>query len=201
MLYLDLFLYDEMIRARHGDLVCGVDEAGRGPLAGPVACAAVILPQGVKIEALTDSKKMTEKQRDKVFEEITEVAVSFSVILVDNEEIDRINILQATMQGMKRAVYDLNISPDYVLIDGNRVPNTLECAESVIKGDGISASIAAASVVAKVTRDRFMLMMDEVYPEYRFAQHKGYPTKLHYEMIDIYGVTPIHRRSFLKGRV
>ncbi len=201
MVHTDLFSYDQEVRNSKGNYLCGVDEAGRGPLAGPVACAAVVLPPFCIIEGLNDSKKMTDKMRQTTFDIIRKIAISYSVILIDNDEIDKINILNATMKGMAEAVESLSISPNHVLIDGNRVPKSLPGAEPVIKGDSISASIAAASVLAKVTRDRYMLEMDRIYPNYCFAQHKGYPTKLHYELIDRYGITKIHRKSFLKGRI
>lgn len=201
MLHLDLFTYDQELRQIRGDFICGVDEAGRGPLAGPVACAAVVMPPFTVIEGLTDSKRMTDRQRQRVFEIINKMAVSCTVVLIDNEEIDRLNILNATLKGMRQAVESLNIKPDYTIVDGNKVPAGIADAEAVVKGDGISGCIAAASVVAKVVRDRFMLKMDKQYPEYHFAQHKGYPTKLHYEMIEKHGITPIHRKTFLKGRV
>lgn len=178
--------------------VCGVDEAGRGPLAGPVYAAAVILPVGAQIPGLNDSKKLSEKKREELFDIITNTAVSFSVGIADEKEIDEINILNATFLAMKRAINGLEICPDYAIIDGNRAPNTGIAEETVIKGDGKVMSVAAASIIAKVSRDRFMLKTAEQYPEYQFEKHKGYGTKLHYEMIEKYGISPIHRRSFLK---
>lgn len=178
--------------------VCGVDEAGRGPLAGPVYAAAVILPVGAQITGLNDSKKLSEKKREELFDIITNTAVSFSIGIADEKEIDEINILNATFLAMKRAINGLEICPDYAIIDGNRAPHSNIAEETVVKGDGKVMSVAAASIIAKVSRDRFMLKMAEQYPEYQFEKHKGYGTKLHYEMIEKYGVSPIHRRSFLK---
>lgn len=178
--------------------VCGVDEAGRGPLAGPVYAAAVILPVGTEIAGLNDSKKLSEKKREELFDIINDVAISISVGTASEKEIDEINILNATFLAMKRAVEGLEISPDYAIIDGNRVPNLEIPTETVVKGDGKVMSVAAASIIAKVSRDRFMLKMAEQYPEYQFEKHKGYGTRLHYEMIEKYGVSPIHRSSFLK---
>ena len=179
--------------------ICGVDEAGRGPLCGPVVAAAVILPQGLYIEGLNDSKKLSEKKRDLLFDEIIEHALAYSIQSVDHKTIDEINILEATMLAMKTAVENLSIIPERVFIDGNRVPKNMEIpTEFVIKGDATSASIAAASILAKVSRDRFMLEMDKKYPEYCFAKHKGYGTKLHYEKIREFGPSEIHRLTFLK---
>lgn len=178
--------------------VCGIDEAGRGPLAGPVYAAAVILPIGAEIDGLNDSKKLSEKKREELFDIINEVAISVSVGIATEKEIDEINILQATFLAMKRAIEGLEIPADYAIIDGNRAPELEIPSETVIKGDGKVMSVAAASIIAKVSRDRFMLKMAEEYPEYQFDKHKGYGTRLHYEMIEKYGVSPIHRRSFLK---
>lgn len=178
--------------------ICGVDEAGRGPLAGPVFAAAVILPEDYEIEGINDSKKLSEKKRDKLYDEIIEHALAYSVQSCDNKIIDEINILAATMLAMKRAVESLEIKPDIVYVDGNRLPDLEVPAEYVIKGDATSASIAAASILAKVSRDRFMYEMDKKYPEYCFEQHKGYPTKLHYEKIREFGPCEIHRLTFLK---
>lgn len=179
-------------------IVCGVDEAGRGPLAGPVYAAAVILPTGLQIPGLNDSKKLSEKKREELFDIITQKAISYSIGIATEREIDEINILNATFLAMKRAVDGLEICPDYAMIDGNREPHTGIFEETVVKGDGKVMSVAAASILAKVSRDRFMLEMAEKYPQYQFEKHKGYGTKLHYEMISQYGVSPIHRRSFLK---
>lgn len=178
--------------------VCGVDEAGRGPLAGPVYAAAVILPVGTEIACLNDSKKLSEKKREELFDTINDIAISVSVGTASEKEIDEINILNATFLAMKRAVEGLEISPDYAIIDGNRAPNLEIPTETVVKGDGKVMSVAAASIIAKVSRDRFMLKMAEQYPEYQFEKHKGYGTRIHYEMIEKYGVSSIHRRSFLK---
>lgn len=178
--------------------VCGVDEAGRGPLAGPVCAAAVILPQGLVIEGLNDSKKLSEKKREMLYDKVTENALAWSVAFASEAEIDEINILQATFLAMKRAVKGLNVKADYALIDGNRMPPLDINGETVIKGDSLSMSIAAASIIAKVTRDRLMLEIDKEYPQYLFSQHKGYGTALHYEMLEKHGISPVHRRSFLK---
>lgn len=178
--------------------ICGVDEAGRGPLAGPVYAAAVILPQGIVIEGLNDSKKLSEKKRELLYDKVIESAVAWSVGVATEQEIDEVNILQATYLAMKRAVEGLSVKADFALIDGNRMPPLDIAGETVIKGDSLSMSIAAASIIAKVTRDRFMLELDEKYPEYLFAKHKGYGTALHYEMIEKHGISPVHRRSFLK---
>ena len=193
----------EFEHAKREDLgikyICGVDEAGRGPLAGPVFAAAVILPEDYEIEGLNDSKKLSEKKRDALFAEIIEHAVAYSIQSVDHKTIDEINILEATMLAMKTSVENLSTKPDAVYIDGNRVPKNMDIpTEFVIKGDATSASIAAASILAKVSRDRFMLEMDKKYPEYCFAKHKGYGTKLHYEKIREFGPSDIHRLTFLK---
>ena len=195
-----LYEFDFRYR-REYDSVCGVDEAGRGPLAGPVCCAACVLPEGLRIDGLDDSKKLSEKKREALFEEIKSSALAYSVVFIDNDEIDRLNILAATMKGMAMAVEQLPQTPGIVLIDGNRVPENLANALPVVKGDASSASIAAASVLAKVSRDRLMLHYAEIYPEYGFQRHKGYPTRQHYEAIDSFGILPIHRKSFLKGRI
>ena len=178
--------------------VCGVDEAGRGPLAGPVYAAAVILPQGLVIDGLNDSKKLSEKKRELLYDKVTESALAWSVGVATEQEIDEINILQATFLAMRRAVDGLALKADYALVDGNRMPELSINGETVIKGDSLSMSIAAASIIAKVSRDRFMLEIDEKYPEYQFSKHKGYGTKQHTDAILKYGVTPIHRPSFLK---
>ena len=190
--------YENLYRSRGFAAVCGVDEAGRGPLAGPVFAAAVILPDGLENIGLNDSKKLTEKKRDALFDIITEKAVAWCVASADEKEIDELNILNATFLAMKRAVDGLAVRPDLALIDGNRRPGTGIREETIVKGDAKSISIAAASILAKVSRDRYMLELDKKYPEYCFAKHKGYPTALHYEMIKKYGVSPVHRLSFLK---
>lgn len=179
--------------------VCGVDEAGRGPLAGPVFAAAVILPEGLIIEGVNDSKKLSEKKREALFDVICEKALAYSVSAVDEATIDEINILQATYQAMTDAVNELDIKPDVVLIDGNRTPPQLEVrSRCIVKGDALSMSIACASILAKVSRDRFMLKIAEMYPEYSFEKHKGYGTALHVEKIKEFGASPVHRKSFLK---
>ena len=179
--------------------VCGIDEAGRGPLAGPVCAAAVILPDGAVIEGLNDSKKLSEKKRDSLYDTVTETAISWSVAFADVEEIEKYNILEATFIAMKRAMDGLKVKPDYALIDGNRAPHGL-CVpcKTVIKGDSLSCSIAAASIIAKVTRDRLMLRYAEEYPLYGFEKHKGYGTAAHYSAVDKYGLCPIHRPSFFR---
>ena len=180
-------------------VICGVDEAGRGPLCGPVSVAACILNPDDPIEGLNDSKKLSEKKREALYEQIVSRALAWKVILVGPEIIDRDNILQATMGGMRQAVEELDITPNYVVVDGNRCPTGLSMpCEAMVKGDARSASISAASILAKVTRDRYMCELDKQFPQYKLAQHKGYPTKLHYELIAQYGIQPFYRRSFLK---
>ncbi|MBE6932382.1 MAG: ribonuclease HII [Ruminococcaceae bacterium] len=179
-------------------LICGVDEAGRGPLAGPVYAAAVILPRGLVIEGLNDSKKLTEKRREALFDEIKEKAIAYGIGCADEKEVDEINILQATFLAMRRAIAQLSTQPDLALIDGNRDSDFGVPSRTVIKGDSLSANIAAASVLAKVTRDRVMKEYDEQYPLYGFAVHKGYGTKRHYEALREHGPCPIHRMTFLK---
>ncbi|MZL69452.1 ribonuclease HII [Bittarella massiliensis] len=192
-----MLAFDRDLRQRFGTL-CGVDEAGRGPLAGPVCAAAVVLPEGYLPEGLNDSKKLTEKRRELLFDEIRENAVAYSVQLVDNEIIDDINILNATMQAMAQAIAGLGVPVELALIDGNRCPPANLPCQAVVQGDARSASIAAASILAKVTRDRLMLEYDQLFPGYGFARHKGYPTKAHYQALTELGVTPIHRLTFLK---
>lgn len=180
--------------------VCGVDEAGRGPLAGPVCAAAVILPADCEIEGLNDSKKLSEKKREALYDVIIEKAVSYSIAFGTLEEIEEYNILEATYIAMNRAIEGLTVNPDHALIDGNRVPKGIKVpCDTVVKGDSKSYSIAAASILAKVTRDRLLLEYDKLYPEYNFKKHKGYGTKEHYEAINKYGVCKIHRLSFLKN--
>ena len=178
--------------------ICGIDEAGRGPLAGPVCAAAVILLEGLEIPGLNDSKKLTDKKRRELFPIIEEQALAYGIGWASQEEIDDINILQATFLAMSRAVEQLNIRPDLALVDGNRAPTLDLPVETVVKGDSLSASIAAASVLAKVSRDDVMLRMAEEYPGYGFEVHKGYGTKAHYEALRTFGPSPIHRRTFLK---
>lgn len=194
----DLYEMENALRQQGLSLICGIDEAGRGPLVGPVCAAAVILPPGLCIDGLNDSKKLTEKKREVLYDIITAQAVSWAVGLATPQEIDMFNILQATYLAMRRAVNGLACAPDYVLVDGNGDPRLLLPTQTVVKGDGRAACIAAASVLAKVTRDRLLTALGGQYPEYGFEQHKGYPTKAHYEAIAKYGVTPEHRRSFLK---
>ena len=180
--------------------VCGVDEAGRGPLAGPVCAAAVILPLDCNIEGLNDSKKLSEKKREALYDVIIEKALAYSIAYGTLEEIEEYNILEATYIAMNRAIDGLKIKPDHALIDGNRVPKGIKVpCDTVVKGDAKSFSIAAASILAKVTRDRLLLEYDALYPEYNFKKHKGYGTKEHYEAISKYGVCKIHRLSFLKN--
>lgn len=180
-------------------VICGIDEAGRGPLAGPVCAAAVILRPDTEIEGLNDSKKLTEKKRELLFPIIKEKAAAYSIGFASEQEIDEINILNATFLAMKRAAEQLSVQPDLFLVDGNQKPRIGAVPEvTVVKGDAKSMSIAAASVLAKVSRDHYMLEMAEKYPQYDFEKHKGYGTKLHYEKIAEYGISPIHRRTFLK---
>lgn len=186
-------LYDEGY-----ETICGVDEAGRGPLAGPVCAAAVILPRDLELLGLNDSKKLTAKKRDELFDVIKEKAVAYAIALVDEKTIDEINILQATLSAMGQAIANLPVKPDLALIDGNREKDFGLPVKTVVKGDSLSANIAAASILAKVTRDRLMEELDETYPQYGFAVHKGYGTKRHYEALREYGPCPIHRMTFLK---
>ena len=194
----ELWTLENEIYAEGFSLICGVDEAGRGPLAGPVCAAAVILPRGLEIDGLDDSKKLSEKKREKLFDDIVNAAVSYGIAFAGVEEIEEHNILGATFMAMNRAIEQLSPKPELALIDGNR--NKGICIESrcVVKGDSKCVDIVAASILAKVTRDRYMLEMAEKYPQYRFEQHKGYGTKLHYEMLREYGPSPIHRRDFLR---
>lgn len=178
--------------------ICGVDEAGRGPLAGPVCAAAVILPQGLELEGLNDSKKLSEKKREKLYDEITAQALSYGIAFASVEEIEKYNILEATFLAMNRAIAQLSPRPALALIDGNRDKGICVSARCIIGGDGKCADIAAASILAKVTRDRYMLQMAERYPRYGFEKHKGYGTAAHYAAIRAYGPSPIHRMSFLR---
>ncbi len=180
------------------ELICGVDEAGRGPLAGPVCAAAVILPRGIDIEGLNDSKKLTEKKREKLFDTICSEALSYGIAFASVDEIEQINILNAAMLAMNRAIDKLSVKPALALIDGNRDSAIRMPSRCVVKGDAKCADIAAASILAKVSRDRYMLQMAERYPEYHFEKHKGYGTKLHYEALREYGPCEIHRPSFLR---
>lgn len=193
----DYHLEQELISSGYLS-ICGVDEAGRGPLSGPVVAAACILPIGLEIPMLNDSKKLTPKRRDLLFDEIREKAVAYSIAMASPEEIDSINILNATMLAMRRAIEGLSIPADFALIDGNCAREIPVPCKTVVSGDAISASISAASILAKVTRDRLCLEDDVHYPEYGFAKHKGYGTKLHMDALRKLGPCPIHRRSFLK---
>ncbi len=197
----DLWIYEQQYTENGSLTVAGVDEAGRGPLAGPVYAAAVILPFGTDIEGLNDSKKLSEAKREKLFDIITDKAVAYGIASASEKEIDGINILEATFLAMNRALKQIEGSFDLALIDGNRNKGIEYPSATVIKGDSLCADIAAASILAKVSRDRFMYAMAEKYPQYGFEKHKGYGTKLHYENIAKYGVCPIHRLTFLKGIV
>ena len=200
---MDLWQYEREAREAGYRAVCGCDEAGAGPLAGPVYAAAVILPFGEEIPGLNDSKKLTEKRREALFPVVKERALAWSVASVTAEEIDRTDILSARMKAMQLAIDGLSISADFALIDGNRDKGKSAaiktCHRCIVKGDSLSASIAAASILAKVSRDHYMLEMARQYPEYCFDKHKGYGTKLHYELLRTYGPSPIHRRTFLKN--
>lgn len=196
---MDWLLYENEARSEGYNIICGVDEAGRGPLAGPVYAAAVILPEGHIVEGVNDSKKLSKKKRDMLYDKIINECVCFSIGTACEKEIDEINILQATFLAMKRAVEGLEIVPQLALVDGNRDPLLSSSdVKTIVKGDAKSASIACASILAKVSRDRYMLKMAEKYPQYQFEKHKGYGTKLHYEMIEKYGICDIHRKTFLK---
>ena len=194
----DMWEIENELYDRGYTLVCGVDEAGRGPLAGPVCAAAVILPKNIAIPGLNDSKKLSDKRRRELFPVIKETAIAYAVVFVDEKTIDEINILQATFRAMEQAVSGLAVRPDYVLIDGNKLPDIDVPAKAVVHGDSLSASIAAASVLAKVTRDDLMLDVAKDYPQYGFEIHKGYGTKAHCAAILEYGPCPIHRTTFLK---
>ena len=193
------FEIENSIKQKGYKLICGVDEAGRGPLAGPVCAAAVILPENAEIDGLNDSKKLSEKKREMLFDIICEKAISYSIAFGSVEEIEELNILEATFLAMNRSIENLRVKADFALIDGNRVPKGIKIpCETVVKGDAKSQSIAAASILAKVTRDRLLLEYDKQYPEYNFKKHKGYGTKEHTDLILKHGVCPIHRKSFLK---
>lgn len=194
----DLFQYDRELGVEH---LCGVDEAGRGPLAGDVYAAAVILKPGTVIEGLNDSKKLSEKKREQLFDEIIEKAEAYCVATASVQEIDELNILQATFLAMRRAVEGLSVEPKLVLVDGNRNPELPVHSRFVVKGDATSACIAAASILAKVSRDRYMKKLSEEYPQYAFEKHKGYGSQLHYQMLDEHGISPVHRLTFLKKYV
>ena len=195
----DLLLYEKDLLSKGYKIICGVDEAGRGPLAGPVFAAAVILPPDLTIDGIDDSKKLSEKKRVVLFEEIKKSAIAYNIAFSTEKEIDEINILNATLLAMKRAVAGLSLQPDIALIDGNKSPNLSMTTQTIIKGDSLSASIAAASILAKVARDNLMKSLSKKYPQYAFEKHKGYGTKLHIESIKKYGPCEIHRKSFLKN--
>ena len=198
MSQLDLWKIEDAYFAEGIKLICGVDEAGRGPLAGPVCAAAVILPPYIDLPGLNDSKKLTDKRRRELYPLIKEAAVAYGIGFASQEEIDDINILQATYLAMERAIAQLKVSPEQLLIDGNRAKDFGIPAQTVVKGDSLSASIAAASVLAKVCRDDWMLQAAKEYPQYGFEVHKGYGTKAHYEALTAFGASPIHRNTFLK---
>ncbi len=192
--------FDAAYRESGAGLFCGVDEAGRGPLAGPVYAAAVILPPQPEIAGLNDSKKISEKKREALFPVICETALSYAIGTASVEEIDELNILQATFLAMRRAVEGLSVTPAFALIDGNRTPAGIAIpCQTVVKGDALSASIAAASILAKVSRDHYLMELDKQYPEYGFAEHKGYGTPAHYAALRTYGMAPVHRKTFLHG--
>ena len=195
---IDWLLYENEALSKGYHIVCGVDEAGRGPLAGPVYAAAVILPKGYVIEGVNDSKKLTEKKREVLFDKIIAECEDYCIATASEQEIDDINILNATFLAMRRAVEGLKVKPDLALIDGNKEPGLDIDQQTIVKGDAKSATIAAASILAKVARDRYMLEMADKYPQYQFEKHKGYGTKLHYEALDEFGPSEIHRMTFLK---
>lgn len=195
---MDWLFYENKYISQGKNLICGVDEAGRGPLAGPVCAAAVIMPEGLIIEGVNDSKKLTAKKREKLFEIIKNEAICYSVAFASASEIDEINILNATHLAMTRAVEGLEKVPEVVLVDGNSLPKWYYNSEAIIKGDAVCHSIACASILAKVSRDRLMLLEAEKYPQYSFEKHKGYGTKVHVQAIKEYGPCPIHRKTFLK---
>ena len=194
----DLWALENGIYASGVNILCGVDEAGRGPLAGPVCAAAVILPRGLEIPGLNDSKKLSEKRREALYDVIISSAMAYGIAFADVEEIERLNILHATFLAMNRAIAQLSVRPELALIDGNRASDIEVPSRCIVKGDSRCADIAAASILAKVTRDRYMIKMAEQYPQYGFEQHKGYGTKQHYAALREYGATPIHRMSFLR---
>lgn len=189
----------EKAKQRKDTVFCGIDEAGRGPLCGPVSAAAVILPFGCNIEGLNDSKKLSEKKREALYDIIVKEAAAYAVAFSTPAEIDKYNILNATYLAMKRAVEKLSLKPDFIFVDGNRAPDFGIETETIVKGDAKSANIAAASILAKVTRDRYMKELAEKYPEYMLEKHKGYPTKEHYKILQTYGVKDFYRMSFLKN--
>lgn len=192
------YTYEKSAAENGYTVIAGTDEAGRGPLAGPVCAAAVILPQGLVIEGLNDSKKISEKKREKLYDVILEKAISYGIAFASHEEIDEINILNASQLAMRRAIAMLDPAPDLVLVDGNIARDFPMDTMPIVKGDALSMSIAAASILAKVTRDRYCEEMDRLYPDYHFAQHKGYPTKEHMDLVRTLGPCPLHRKTFLK---
>jgi ribonuclease HII len=193
------FTYENEAYSKGFTCVCGIDEAGRGPLAGPVYAAAVILPYDYSHDILNDSKKLSEKNRERVFEDIVSDAVAYCIATASEREIDELNILNATLLAMRRAVSGLSIKPDFVYVDGDRLPKTGITERAIVKGDSKCMSIAAASVLAKVGRDRYMRELAKKHPQYHFEEHKGYGTALHYQMIEKYGTSPVHRKTFLKN--
>lgn len=195
---IDMWEFEHKYASDGYRFICGVDEAGRGPLAGPVCAAAVILPMDIDIPGLNDSKKLTDKKRRELFPIICEKAIAYGIAFADHEEIDKINILQATYLAMERAISKLEIKPDMALIDGNRAKDFGLPSQTIVGGDAKSASIAAASILAKVTRDDLMVKIADLYPSYGFEVHKGYGTKAHYAALSEYGPSPIHRITFLK---
>lgn len=195
---IDMFFYENLQKQQGFQMICGVDEAGRGPLAGPVCAAAVILPEDVNVPGLNDSKKLPDKRRREMFPLIKEQAVAYCVAFSTEQEIDEINILQATFLAMQRAIDGLQVKADFALIDGNREKDFGLPVKTIVGGDGLSASIAAASILAKVTRDDYMLELAEKYPQYGFDVHKGYGTKAHYEALAQFGPSEVHRMTFLK---
>ena len=198
---MSLYDFEHEKHAQGYKYICGVDEAGRGPLCGPVCCAAVVLAPDFICEEINDSKKLSEKKRDKLVDLILENCGSYAVVMVSPREIDDVNILNASLNGMKRAVENLSVVPDLAIVDGNKVPKDMKCkTECLVKGDAKSMSIAAASILAKVSRDRYMIRLDKEFPQYQLAKHKGYPTKLHYDLISEYGIQPFYRKSFFKNR-
>ncbi len=192
----DMLEYEKKLWDAGYEFVAGVDEAGRGPLAGPVYAAAVIFPKGLVLEGVNDSKKLTEKKREQLYDVIKENAIAYSIVSVDEKEIDKINILNAAMKAFKLALDNLSKKADFALLDGNRAPQMDIPYEAVVKGDAKVQAIAAASILAKVERDRYITEMDKLYPQYGFAKHKGYPTKEHKEAVAKYGPSPIHRVTF-----
>ena len=194
---MDLWSFERELAAQGVGVICGVDEAGRGPLAGPVYAAAVVLPYGIDIPGLNDSKKLSEKVRERLYSSITSQALAYGIASAEEREVDILNILNATFLAMNRAIEKLAIKPDIALIDGNRDSGIRCSSKCIVGGDGKSASIAAASILAKVSRDRYMIKMSELYPQYGFERHKGYGTKLHYEKLREFGPCEIHRKTFL----